>query len=276
VSDVADTLIGLPELAGSAVGVNEGPESSIEAYRFDFESLDRQSKEPAWMREFRRSAMGEFERLDFPTMKDEDWHFTNIAPVAEKMFGLPRKGAPISDDIVHRFSYGQSWNTVVFVNGRLERIDVRSKGIEVSSLASEIAKDSDVVKRHLSKLATPESASFTALNTALASDGAVLRISADAKVDEPIHLLFVTDATAENTAIQTRNLVFAERHSECTIIESYVTVGGNSYFSNAVTEVFVADGARLSHYKLQTESTNAFHVGTIQVHQAKASRYESF
>jgi len=252
------------------------PESAIECYRMGFEETDKVSREPGWMRELRRSAMGTFERLDFPTMKDEDWHFTNIAPIAEKMFGVARQGAPISDDLIARFAYGQEWHTIVFVNGRLQSMDVDAKGIKVSSLAADIAKESDVVKRHVSRLATPESASFTALNTALATDGVVLRVGADTKVEKPIHFLFVSDSNAENSAIQTRNLVFAEHHSECTIIESYVTVGGNSYFSNAVTEVFVAEGARLGHYKLQTESRNAFHVGTIQVHQAKASRYESF
>ena len=134
--------------------VSAEPETAIEAYRMGFEETDRVSKEPAWMRELRRSAMGAFERLDFPTMKDEDWHFTNIAPVAEKVFGLSRKGSSLSDDVIARFSHGQDWNTVVFVNGRVDRIDVDSKGIEVSSLASDIAKDSDVVKRHISKLAT--------------------------------------------------------------------------------------------------------------------------
>jgi Fe-S cluster assembly protein SufD len=256
--------------------VSAEPETAIEAYRMGFEETDRVSKEPAWMRELRRSAMGAFERLDFPTMKDEDWHFTNIAPVAEKVFGLSRKGSSLSDDVIARFSHGQDWNTVVFVNGRVDRIDVDSKGIEVSSLASDIAKDSDVVKRHISKLATSESAAFTALNTALATDGVVLRIPADTKVDKPIHFLFVSDSNAENTAVQTHNLVFAERHSECAVIESYVSVGGSSYFTNAVTEVFLGDGARLGHYKLQTESRDAFHVGTIQVHQARESRYESF
>ena len=256
--------------------VSAEPETAIEAYRMGFEETDRVSKEPAWMRELRRSAMGAFERLDFPTMKDEDWHFTNIAPVAEKVFGLSRKGSSLSDDVIARFSHGQDWNTVVFVNGRVDRIDVDSKGIEVSSLASDIAKDSDVVKRHISKLATSESAAFTALNTALATDGVVLRIAADTKVDKPIHFLFVSDSNAENTAVQTHNLVFAERHSECAVIESYVSVGGSSYFTNAVTEVFLGDGARLGHYKLQTESRDAFHVGTIQVHQARESRYESF
>ena len=255
------------------------PETAHESYRFAFEERNRTSTEPAWLRELRRSAMGAFERLDFPTMKDEDWHFTNVAPIAEKIFGSPGKGDPVSDATAARFSYGQSWNTIVFVNGRLDRIDAQSKtlaGVTITSLASEIADDSEVVKRHLSKLAGPESASFTALNTALAADGVVIRIAADAVVEKPIHLLFVSDANAESAAVQTRNLIFADRHSQCTVIESYVSVGADSYFTNAVTEVFVADGARLGHYKLQTESRNAFHVGTIEVTQGRGSRYESF
>ena len=274
-NEVIDILGNLP-----AVGMPEDkPESAIEAYRWDFEDVDKSSKEPSWMREIRRSAMGTFERLDFPTMKDEDWHFTSVAPIAEKMFGPSRAGGKISEEVVRRFSHGQDWNTIVFVNGRLDRIDEKAEGLAgttISSLAAEISKGSEVVKRHLCKLAGPEGMAFTALNAALVTDGVVIRIPADAVVEKPIHLLFVSDSNAENTAIQTRNLIFAERHSQATIIESYVSVGGDSYFTNAVSEVFVADGARLGHYKLQTEARNAFHVGTIQVHQGRDSRYESF
>ena len=220
--------------------------------------------------------MGTFERLDFPTMKDEDWHFTNVAPIAEKIFSVPRKGGTVSDDIIARFSYGQKWNTIVFINGRLDRADAAPSGVTVTSLAAEIASDSGLLKEHLCKLAGEESAAFSSLNMAFAVDGAVIRISANARIDTPIHLIFISDASSEDAAIQTRNLILAERHSECTIIESYVSVGGENYFTNAVTEVFVAEGARLGHYKLQTESRSAFHVGTIQVHQGRDSRYESF
>lgn len=252
-------------------------ESSVEAYRVNFENAARASSEPDWLRELRRSAFADFERLDFPTMKDEDWHFTNIAPVAEKIFGVPRKGGPVPEEAIARFGFGQGWNTVVFVNGRLERIDSQSlASATVTSLASEIVNDSEAVKRHLAKLATPEAASFNALNAAFANEGVVIRIHHDAVVEKPIHLLFITDSGAENTAIHTRNLIFAERHSQATVIESYVSLGGDNYFTNTVTEVFVADEARLGHYKLQAEARNAFHVGTIQVHQRRDSRYESF
>ena len=277
-SDVVD-LLGSVAFAASAVSLEAKPESAMEAYRFDFEESAKLSKEPAWLRDIRREAMGTFERLDFPTMKDEDWHFTNVAPIAEKMFALPRKGGQVSEDLIARFAFGSEWNTIVFVNGRLERIDEQSKNIRgttITTVHEEIAKDSELLKRHLSKLASPESAAFTALNTAFAVDGAVIRVAPDAVVEKPIHLLFISDENAENTAIQTRNLIFAERHSQCTIIESYVSVGGENYFANAVTEVFVGEGARIGHYKLQTESRSAFHVGTIQVEQARDSRYESF
>ena len=255
------------------------PETSAEAYRLEFENADRVSREPAWLREMRRSAFATFERLGYPTMKDEDWHFTNVGPIAERVFAPSVAGRDVSPESLERFGYGQSWHTIVFVNGRLvSGIDgvTAPSGISIAGLESEIASDSDVLKRHLSKLASSDDAAFSALNAALATDGAVIRVSADAVVEKPVHLLFIVDPASENAAVQTRNLIFAERHSQATIIESYVTVGGDSYFTNAVTEVFMADGARLSHYKLQDESRNAFHVGTIQVHQKENSRYESF
>jgi Fe-S cluster assembly protein SufD len=259
------------------VGDEVTPESSIEGYRLDFERGDKVSSEPAWLRETRRSALAVFEEIGYPTMKDEDWHFTNVAPIGEKIFGQASKGAPVSDDVVARFGHGQDWHAIVFVNGRLSSgIANLPQGITIESLGSAIARDSDVLQRHFAKLATPESGSFTALNAALSTDGVVLRISADAVVEKPVHLLFIADSAAEGSAVHTRNLVLAERHSQCTIIESYVTIGADTYFTNAVTEVFVDEGARLGHYKLQNESRNAFHVGTIQVHQARNSRYESF
>ncbi len=253
--------------------------TSTEAYRLEFENADSVSTEPAWLREARRSAFGTFERLGYPSMKDEDWHFTNAAPIADQVFGPSVAGRPVASESLQRFGYGQDWHTVVFVNGRLASGIGRATlptGISVTTLGSEIASDSDIIKRHLSKLATPESAAFNALNAAMATDGAVIRLSPDAIADKPLHLLFIVDPASENASVQTRNLIFADRHSECTVIESYVTVGGDSYFTNAVTEVFVAEGARLSHYKLQDESRNAFHVGTVHVHQKENSRYESF
>ncbi|MGK2963705.1 MAG: Fe-S cluster assembly protein SufD [Gemmatimonadaceae bacterium] len=277
-SEVLHSVIDAATQVAQILAADTDPESSIEAYRIDFEAADAVSAEPAWLREARRSALAEFERDGFPTMKDEDWHFTNVAPIADAIFRRSRTGGEVSPDVVARFGHGQDWHTVVFVNGRAVSGFGAGlpPGLAISSLASEIERDSEILKRHMSKLSTPGSGAFSALNAAMAGDGAVIHIAADSVLDNPVHLLFIADSASENTAVQTRNMVFADKHSQGTIIESYVSVGGDSYFTNAVTEVFVADGARLSHYKLQTESVNAFHVGSVQVRQGRDSRYESF
>jgi Fe-S cluster assembly protein SufD len=259
--------------------VLDAPESSVEAYRFTFEDSARTSNEPAWMKEIRRSAMGDFERLDFPTMKNEDWHFTNVGPIAEKVFGSAKPGGEISESVIDRIAFGQEAIKIVFVNGRLSsemNQGALPDGLTIVNLAQEIGAESQLLQRHFGQLAAAESAAFTALNTALATDGAVIVITANTVIDKPIHLMFISDSGAEASSIHTRNLIFAERLSKCTVIESYVSVGGDNYFTNAVTEVFVAESAQLSHYKLQTEARNAFHVGTVQVHQKRDSRYESF
>ena len=274
---MSDTLIARGT-SGAEVFGKERPLTSIEAYRSDFDAqLAASSGEPSWLRSLRREAMSRFESDGFPTMKNEDWHFTNVAPLSEKTFNPARPGEKVSPEVVARFTHGQDWHTFVFVNGQLVNPDSAiPAGLSVSTLADAIDDDNGLIQRHFAKLATPESGAFTALNAAFARDGVVIRVEADAVIEKPVHLLFIADPNAEDTAVHTRNLVFAERHSQCTLIETYVSVGSDVYFSNAVTEVYVADGARFGHYKLQSESRNAFHVGTAQVHQARGSRYESF
>jgi Fe-S cluster assembly protein SufD len=125
-------------------------------------------------------------------------------------------------------------------------------------------------------VASTENYAFTALNTALMYDGALVEIAKDAEVEGAIHLLYVTDATAAKGQIHPRTAIIAGKHSKATIIESYVSTSDAKYFTNAVTEVSVADGANLSHYKIQREGMRAFHVGTIEVRQARDSHYQSF
>jgi Fe-S cluster assembly protein SufD len=88
--------------------------------------------------------------------------------------------------------------------------------------------------------------------------------------------VFVSDAAAARGVTHPRNLVVVDRHARCTVVESYVSLGDATYFTNAVTEVAIADGATLTHVKLQRESQRAYHVGTIDVRQARDSHYVSF
>ena len=88
--------------------------------------------------------------------------------------------------------------------------------------------------------------------------------------------LHVTDANASGAAIHPRLLVVAEPLAQVMLVEQYVGLGSVSYLTNAVAEIVVGNGARVDHYKVQNESTEAFHVGTAQVTQGRDSIYHSF
>ena len=253
---------------------------------------------PAWLNTLRQKGYDNFSRLGFPTARkgNEAWKYTNVAPVARTEFSLPsQSSAPGIDEIRSAAPWLDDWNSLVFVNGQfnndLSRIH-EPEGIRVSSLSQLIAGGSDVapspltgegwgegdptalVQRHIGSLATVEDDGFAALNTAFISDGALVHVPARARVDRPVHLVFVS-TDEENFVAHPRVLVVAGPESESTVIESYVGVGDNTYLNNGVAEIVVDEGAHVDHYRLLDESDSAYHVGVARVHQKDGSSFAS-
>jgi Fe-S cluster assembly protein SufD len=256
------------------------------AYVRDFEEVDVElgSVQPPWARALRRTALERFLGHGFPTTKNEDWHFTSVARIAESDFlTLTAPGGDVSDEDVEQFTFGRTdWCTLTFVNGRFdpERSDLVAvpPGVRVLSLDSAWREMPELMERHVGKIAgfDEPGQAFTALNTAYMVDGAVVHVARDVTVAQPIHLLFVSDAMAARGVMYPRNLIVVDQHAKATVLESYASVGDAHYFTNAVTEIAINEGATLTHVKLQRESQRAFHVGTIDVRQARDSHYVSF
>ena len=252
-------------------------------YTTEYQAFARVARgTPSWLDTIRQCAFESFQALGFPTTKNEDWHFTSVAPIVEAAY--PPRTAPGGDvkpaDLAP-FTFGATdWPTIVFVNGvftpALSSLQDLPEGVKVYDMATAFRTSDALVERHLSRFAAYELNTFTALNSAFVSDGAVVRIAKEFEVDRPIHILFVSDAIAAKTQSNPRTLIIAERNSKATVIESYVATGEASYFTNAVTEVLLEDGANLSHLKIQRESPRAFHVGTIEAEQKRDSHYQSF
>ncbi len=241
---------------------------------------------PEWLAPARRAALDRFRALGFPTTHNEDWHFTSVAPIAEANF--PPLEGPVGD--VHAgdlepFTFGQAdWTQLVFVDGCYsEALSSRAglpAGVCVTTLRAALTDDASparaIAERYLTTVATRSDDAFLALNTAYFADGALVYLPADADVTRPIHLLFVTDAEAARGAMYPRSLIVLERFARATVVESYVSVSDATYFTNAVTEIALGDGAQLSHYRVQRESVRGYHVGTAETLQARDSRYTSF
>jgi Fe-S cluster assembly protein SufD len=140
------------------------------------------------------------------------------------------------------------------------------------SLAEAIEREPEAVRRHLGQHADWQDDAFTALNTAFIHDGAFIR--ATAPLQQPVHVVYATAATDPLVAYP-RTLIIADPLSKLTVVETYISLGAQRHFTNAVTEIALAEGANLDHYRLLLENHEAFHVGTTRVYQARDTTYDS-
>lgn len=242
----------------------------------------RAGSDPVWIERLRAEAQTRFDQLDFPTTRDEEWKYTNVAPLLKLPFRhlLESESSEIKPEVIERFTFEEARaNLLVFVNGRmapeLSRLTEVPAGVIVGAIAQMSAQHSTILREHLGVYADYRDEVFTALNTALIGDGAFVYIPPGQVVESPIHLLFLSSAGDVSAASHPRVLLVAARGAVATVIESYSSVGSGNYFTNAVTEVFVAEGAHLDHYRLQEESEPAFHIGTTAVLQESGSDYRS-
>jgi Fe-S cluster assembly protein SufD len=251
-----------------------------EAFASAFDALTREARVPDAIQALRQAGFDRFAELGFPTTKNEDWHYTSVNEIADQDFTLlTARTDDVQEAQLAPFAFvEQHWPTVVVVNGRyaphLSSLRDLPTGVKVETLAESWSR-SKSLSSEVGRI-TSIDAAFTALNTAFLFDGVFIEIAKDAELSQPIHILYVTDATAAKAMIHPRTVIVAGRHSKASIVESYVSLSDAMHFTNAVTEVTVTRGANLSHYKLQREGLRAFHVGTIDVKQAQDSHYQSF
>jgi Fe-S cluster assembly protein SufD len=236
---------------------------------------------PRWLQDLRDRAASRFAALGFPTVREEEWRFTNVAPIASTEF-LPAPAAALTEEDLQNVLYADAPHRVVVVNGRysaaLSRTGKLPPGVRIGSLASAVADQADVVGRYLGRIADFADRPFAALNSALSADGAFVSLPDGVVLDTPIQLLFVTAGSAEKAVMtHPRVLIVAGDRTQSRIVETYVGDGGQgqTYFSNAVTEVFVGEHAILDHYKVQEESVDAFHVASLHVHSSRSSTFAS-
>jgi Fe-S cluster assembly protein SufD len=247
-----------------------------------FERFEREAKEPSWMTPLRRAGINRFAELGFPTLQNEDWRFTNVAPIARLPFKpvLQLALPGLTLETVAGFTFGRlAASRLVFINGHyaadLSSLEPQPPGIIVSSLAAALAADSAAIEKHLARRAPGEDNAFAALNTAFFQDGAFIRVPAGQAVVVPIHLLFIATAEEAGATWHPRNLIVADKGSRLTLLESYVSTVDVPYFTNAVTDLILGDGAVVEHGKFQDEGLSAFHVAAVRAQLGRSSNFIS-
>lgn len=231
---------------------------------------------------FARKEVKDDRSLTVPTKRDEEWKYTNLRPLYRESF-VPffQAGNSISRDALEdRLIPEAEGARLVFVNGAysedLSSVETMPAGVELMTLATASQKKTEWLGQHLGNHAVIEKDPFIPFNNAFLHDGMLVHIGADVAPDKPIHLLYISTRNVENYFEVPRNLILAGAHSRCTVVEDYLGVGEGTYFSVPVTEISLDEGAKLTHVRLQRESSNAYHINRVGTTLARHSHYDSY
>ncbi len=255
--------------------------ASVGNYLESFTTLQQSTaSQPQWLRTLREKAFGRFCDVGFPTTKDEDWRFTNVAPIAQQTFALRTESSTqVSVEDLRPFVISSAACRLVFVNGRyaakLSDCGGLPVGVEAGSLASAIEKNPNALEAHLGRYLDIQRDAFCSLNTAFLEDGGYVRIGQGTVLDAPIHLLYVSTGSDAPQMVHPRNLVIAERNAQASVVEEHISLGDGLVFANAATEIVAAENSVVSYHMIERENRNAFHVSTLRIQQERNANVRS-
>lgn len=230
----------------------------------------------SYLDQLREDALDRIESLRLPTIRDEEWRFTDISSLRSMPFprasaaplpGLDKQAGTFLDETACR---------LVFVDGQYmsDLSSLADDGsITVCSLSELIGTRASIAERYFGQLADFQENVFVALNTALMHDGVCIVIPAGVSVKVPVHILYVT--SRKDVAVYPRCLLIAEPGANLTVVEEYVTLHEGASLTNAVTEMYIRDSACVNHIRVQRESSQAFHIANGSVLVAQSAHYDS-
>lgn len=197
----------------------------------------------------RLAEFNKFLENGWPRASAEDWKYTSFDRILQRQFHVATElGA--DPRLLERYEIQpqEFEGSIVFLNGRFcEQLSTLPSNVQVV-----VSDRSNVVSLPSERLQ-----SLGWLNSALAGEVAHITIGKNAVCERPLQVVYVSDGSDTATAIFPNVIIVAEQSSQSTVVEHYV--GSGDYFTCGVTQAFVRQNARLTHIKVQRESSSSYH-----------------
>lgn len=243
-----------------------------------------------WLTAFRQQAQQDFSAQGLPTMRQEEWKYTSIKTLAKTPFYLAPPNA-VNKQSKTLSSSNEAVNAkqnyrLTFVAGRFQanwsQLGPLPPGVKLMPIEQAIEQEHGLIQAHMGRIAQHHNHPFAALNSLWLEDGVLLYVPRDCHLEMPIHCLFYSPAGTEPQACYPRLLIVLEPGAQALLIEEYLASpqqeqkNGSPNFTDSITEVVLAKGAQLTHYKVLRDNAQSQHIAGIHVEQAANSRFHSF
>lgn len=234
---------------------------------------------------YRNEGIQAFEKLGIPTLKHEEWKYTDAKKFLNDSFAFGQntgeKISSINEALPEKYRNIDAYH-IVIENG-IFREDISTvpgqQGIHVSALkkASESEPTAAVLKEKFNTLNNSGEAAFSALNSAFMADGLFVHVEKNVKVDKPIFVIILGNSPSSNAVFHPRNLISLEQSAQADFIWIYeATPASKTVFINELTEVFIAPNASYQADRLNSGNEQLKVVSSGFYSQGRDSRMHVF
>jgi Fe-S cluster assembly protein SufD len=234
----------------------------VDAYR------GMNGEENSAVKKIRSEAMEYFEKTGFPTIKWEDWKYTNVSFLNRIEFRPNFDNPELEPELIESLDFERvDTYRAVLVNGKFRREYSKlpeNSNLQVLALEDALGLYIPVLNEYYGKIADFSVNPFTAVNTALAQNGIFIHAPKNFALDKPIEIMIINDSREFPSMSQARIFVNAEQGSDLKIIETGHNLGEHNGFTNIVGEIKIGANARFDHYRLQDAGDNAYTFSNIR------------
>ncbi|HTR28179.1 MAG TPA: Fe-S cluster assembly protein SufD [Puia sp.] len=233
------------------------------------------------LRRARQSAFDKFRLIGFPTIRQEDWKYTNLSRFLKEEYAIDAHpgGASTAVNTPSPKSPGAlipglDAYRIVLVNGvwdgKVSGGPLPS-GLELMRMQDALT---DPTLAEYVENGKWGNLAFPNLNTALFTDGLLIRVTGT--VDRPLHVAHYYGAE-KNVLIQPRNLWMVGANAGVTVIETIHSASGEGrIWVNSLTEVIARRDARVDHLLIQAAEAGIRLVNHTTVRQKRQSLYNNY
>tara|TARA_Y100000991_G_scaffold208155_1_gene186890 strand:+ start:4810 stop:6126 length:1317 start_codon:yes stop_codon:yes gene_type:complete len=222
----------------------------------------------------REKYINQLDKEGFPTIKDEEWKYTNLLPILKKDYKLSEPLTKVKKESLKEYILNDTdTHLIVFVNGQYSK-DLSSVDDEhtfVCSLDQAELKNPLILKKYWGKCLPKTPDSLVALNSALSKNGTFIYVPKNTVIEKPIQILYVTNGVSDNLFLQTRNLIIVEENAQVQITERHQNLDNNEVFTNTLTEINAGANSVVDFYKIQNDKRNCSLIDNTWVKQEKTS-----
>ncbi|OGX05500.1 MAG: Fe-S cluster assembly protein SufD [Omnitrophica WOR_2 bacterium GWA2_47_8] len=237
------------------------------------------SKRPQWLAQQCQKNLTRLLEAGLPTIKDEEWKYTNIKSIADHTYAVPEHPKGSFHDLLGDLC-SPTEISVVFVNGKLASHLSNFTGatkLKISSLEEAIADPKNNLEPLFNTFDPKQANVFVSLNEALTEEGVLIQVPEKFSVDKLIHIIHLTTDNKRNILSVPRTIIALGKLAQAAVLETHISPHhGSIYLASPLTDILVSEGAVVKYCKAQSESANAFHMGTTRVWQERDSNFNGF